>query len=365
MLRGMVLDGRNEYRWHVWTNSLVLSFAYSIAFHVIVFSVLEVGHARGWWEATVLPSWLAEPVAKVISSKPLDAKAREELIRQSEPPLLFVEVDPVQASTEAPKDAKYYSSLNSVAANPKPDIDTGTPKIEGTQTKVMKTTDEPRPEPAKTEPKYEPTPLQPVAMEPLPPQAPEPAKPTPQPKAEPKPEPQVAQKPAEPGDMEVGKPQPARPAAPPKPASNPNAAKPRPRTLAEAREQRGLIAGEKIKQDGGVKRHATMSSLDAKATPFGSYDAAIIAAIQQRWFNLLDQHDYTRGANGKVVVDFRLMEDGRVLNLHVSENTVGELLALICQRAILDPSPYAPWPGEMRRLLKANYRDVRFTFYYD
>jgi len=139
----------------------------------------------------------------------------------------------------------------------------------------------------------------------------------------------------------------------------------RPRTIAAALAQKGILVGEKSKQEGGVKRRATMSSLDVKATPFGAYDAAIIAAIQQRWFDLLDQNDYTRGRTGKVVLDFRLMEDGRITVMQVSENDVGELLGLVCQRAVMDPAPYAAWPSDMRRMLHANYRDVRFTFYYE
>ncbi len=55
-----------------------------------------------------------------------------------ETPLLFVEVDPTQAAKDAPRDAKYYSSQNSRAANPDAQIDTGVPKIEGTQTHVPK-----------------------------------------------------------------------------------------------------------------------------------------------------------------------------------------------------------------------------------
>ena len=38
--------------------------------------------------------------------------------------------------------------------------------------------------------------------------------------------------------------------------------------------------------------------------------------------------------------------------------------ALICESAIREPSPYAPWPDEMRRIIGANYREVTFTFYY-
>jgi hypothetical protein len=133
--------------------------------------------------------------------------------------------------------------------------------------------------------------------------------------------------------------------------------------LAAARQQLGM-QGEKMEQEGGVKRRAVESSLDVKATPFGAYDAAIVAQIQQRWYDLLDQSDFVRGHTGKVVLEFRLTYRGRIADMVTTENTVGELLALICQKAVLDPAPFAPWPSDMRRLY-GEYRPVRFTFYYE
>lgn len=119
-----------------------------------------------------------------------------------------------------------------------------------------------------------------------------------------------------------------------------------------------------MKQEGGVRRRLEIASLDAKATPFGAYDAALVEAISQRWFSLLDQRDFASDARGKVVVQFVLHYDGRITDLSVAQNTVGEVLALICQKAILDPSPYASWPSDMRRLLGES-RNIQFTFYYN
>ena len=113
-----------------------------------------------------------------------------------------------------------------------------------------------------------------------------------------------------------------------------------------------------------MARFNLASSLDVTATPFGAYDAAIVAAIQHRWYALLDDQRLTRGT-GKVAVRFRLHDDGRVTTMDVTENTVGELLSILCERAIRDPSPFAPWPSDMRRLVGANYREVNFTFYYN
>jgi hypothetical protein len=119
-----------------------------------------------------------------------------------------------------------------------------------------------------------------------------------------------------------------------------------------------------MKQDGGVRRTLGMVSLDAKATPFGAYDAMLIEAISQRWYTLLDQREYASDSRGRVVLNFRLHYDGRVTEMTVAENTAGEVLGLICQKAVLDPAPYAAWPGDMRRML-GDSRKVQFTFYYN
>lgn len=327
----------------------------------------------GLWQTTAIPAWLSQAVLDNIRRSAADQKNKpkqEDLSAMHETPLLFVEVDPVQTSIAPPKEAKFYSSRNSTAANPDPAKDTDTPKIDGRKSQVIKTLDMARVQPAPT-PKPKPAPDTPKPA----PLNPKPLQPTvAEARPEVKPQQAVAQeevKPGpKPGDMEIamsqtkpaGAPQAAQPSTPVSASPEPRT---RPRTIAEALAQRGLLAGEKTKQDGGVKRRATMSSLDVKATPFGAYDAAIIAAIQQRWFDLLDQNDYTRGRTGKVVLDFRLMEDGRITVMTVSDNDVGELLGLVCQRAVLDPAPYAPWPSDMKKMLRSNYRDVRFTFYYE
>jgi hypothetical protein len=99
-------------------------------------------------------------------------------------------------------------------------------------------------------------------------------------------------------------------------------------------------------------------------TQFGSYDAQLIRAVEARWFNLLDSTSFVQRA-GKVVVEFRLNVDGRITDIKTSENEVGEILALLCQRAIMDPAPYGEWPRDMRSAIGATYRDVTFTFYYN
>jgi hypothetical protein len=66
-----------------------------------------------------------------------------------------------------------------------------------------------------------------------------------------------------------------------------------------------------------------------------------------------------------VVVQFRLNYDGTISDLKVTENNVNSTtLMLMCQKAISDPSPYDPWPREMRLMVDKNYRELQFAFFY-
>jgi len=135
----------------------------------------------------------------------------------------------------------------------------------------------------------------------------------------------------------------------------------RPRTIAEAMAQRGML-GEKSHQDGGVKTLRINSSVDAMKTSYGDYDREFIDAVRAHWYQLLE--NITAEGNGKVVVEFRLHPDGRVTDLKIAQNEMSELLGIICQQAISDPAPYRKWPEDMRRDIPKDYRDVTFTFYY-
>jgi len=252
---------------------------------------------------------------------------------------MFVNVSPAQATAEPPKDAKFYSDKNSRAANPEPVKITETPKIDGKQVQVAKTEDIPRE-------KF--VPLQPAR----------PVQPSQEAQPEVKPKPAYA-----PGDLTMAKPSPT----PRKEDGDATEAKlPRPRTVKEAlaRQQDRRPPGEKMKQEGGVTRRAEFASLDTKATPFGEYDANLIDAVRERWYTLLDQRDYASDSRGKVVLHFRLHYDGRITDMDVAENSAGAVLGLICQKAVLDPAPFAAWPSDMRRTL-GDIRSIQFTFYYN
>jgi outer membrane biosynthesis protein TonB len=317
---------------------LAWAFAISMALHLVIFGGYETGKKLHWWENAHWPAWLspvkrlAEAFKKKASLQPAQPPQAREV------PLLFVDVNPENASPEPPKNATHYSSVNSQAANPEPDKESNLPKISGEQVHVPKTEDVPR---------NKPVPLQPA------PQPPTPVAKEEQQELKPKAAPP-------PGDLAMAKPE----LNPPKEQGE--APLPRPRTIKEAmaRQQNNQLMGQKMKQDGGVRRRLDMSLFDAIATPYGSYDRELIQAIQQRWEALLDERSYALDNHGKVVLQFVLHTDGRVTGMATAENTAGDVLGYICQKAVLDPAPFPPWPNEMRRMIGEN-RPVQFTFYYD
>ena len=138
-----------------------------------------------------------------------------------------------------------------------------------------------------------------------------------------------------------------------------------PRTLKEVAQNNPGLVGQRMKQAGGVKRSRLESSLDVKETSFGLYDRKFIEAVQQRWYDLLEKGPFARDRTGQVKIAFRLNVDGRITNMQLLDENVGAVLALVCQRAVLDPQPYGPWPSEMKKAMGQTYREVTFTFYYE
>ena len=323
-------------RWsRLEISRLVWALAISMALHLSSYGIYEGGKALHLWEKLHTPEWVKKLLNAVTPTKAIDVAKQPPKPREA--PLVFVEVNPSVATVEPPKDAKYYAAQNSRASNPDADQETDVPKISGEQERVMKTEDTERPKPQ---------PLKPA----LPP---EPPAPEVKPKAT-----------LRPGDLTMAKPEEES-------LKGEGQSKPRPRTIAEARAQQAQppqamnIAGQKTRQDGGVRKRNIASSLDAIGSPFGVYDAAIVAAIQNRWYDLLEERAYASDRTGKVVLEFRLNYDGRVTDVKVVEHSVDEILSLLCQKAIMDPSPYGRWPSDMRTKVGADYREVRFTFYYN
>ncbi len=350
------------------TRQIARAFGISVLLHLFLFGGIEVGSRLGWWESGPL-AWLAGQLEANRKTR-LEALKRLRAERERQIPVLFVDVDPSQASPEPPKETPYYGAVSSRAANPDP-RDTATPEIKGAQTRVLKTADTVR---ASAGAPLQPSPPQPAPLQPSPP----PPKPTPQSKPPPKPRPPAPKPPApqpvptrEIGDLAMVDPTPKlEPHVSPRlPHPRQPAPRPRPRTLAEALARRGLnpdsaLVGRRMKQEGGVRRMSIQSSLDVQGSPLGDYDRQFVAAVQKCWFTLLEQQRYSLDRVGRVVLKFRLTKDGRVNNLQVIESDVGEVYTTLCQVALTRPSPYKPWPPDVVRMVGADYRDVRFTFYY-
>jgi hypothetical protein len=338
MLKGSWAHERVELSRLTW------AFVISLALHLLIFGTYKAGNRFGWWQSVHWPRWFqsARMLTELVKKKELQPPKPP-----PEAPLMFVDVSPEQAVAEPPKDAKFYSSKNSQASNPEATPDTGQPKIDGTQNKVIKTEDVPKE-------KF-------VPLQPTPPPTPPPPKPveTPRPPQE-EVKPKATQPP---GDLAMAKPD----ALLPKDDSQDEKPKSRPLTIAEARvrqQNSNRLPGEKMLQAGGARRHLELTSLDAKATPYGAYDEALVEAISQRWYSLLDERDYASEARGMVVIQFTLQYDGHITAIDVSESSVSGVLSYLCQKAVEDPAPYEPWPTDMRRVL-GDVRHIQFTFYYN
>jgi hypothetical protein len=380
---------------------LAVALGLSLLAHLFIYGGYRVVKHLNWTGydqvvARLMPksSHLTPAILKWFLPKPKPQVKREELkplpreitmvIQPTPPPMTFLPVDPMQATVEEPPNAKFYSDKNSLAANPEIKKESDQPNIDGKQKNVPRTLDT-RPQNFVPTPVQNPQPRPPdkKAAEEKTPDTEEgdvakpavPAKPA-KPSVEPKPKGGQA-----PGNLAMGKPVekpslhdgqapdtagPGEEKLEPKPAE-PAAKATRPRTLVEARSrmQDNTIAGQKMQQEGGVKNRLVFSALDAKATPFGAYDNAIVSAIQARWYDLLERSRYSGDKRGHVVIEFRLYSTGRVADLKISDNTVGDFLASLCQSAVMDPAPYPKWPPEMQRMFSGGFRDVRFSFFYD
>jgi hypothetical protein len=311
---------------------MVWALVISVAVHLSGWGVYEGGQRLGIWRAIRVPAWL-QKLTQWLTPPKVESVF---VPKQAEPPLVFIDVSDTVAIPEPPKNAIGYSDKNSVAANPESNKDTNLPKIDGAQDKVLRT------ETAERKP-----------FDKLMPSAP--------PQPDPPKEEQRA-KPENPaGDLNFSKPDTQlRP-------DTGTAERTKPLTLVEARLRNATsqIPGEKMKQDAGAKQRGVSPSFDVKATGFGAYDRAFIAAVSSRWYDLLEARNYAGYRQGKVVVEFRLNYDGRITEMRTVENTVTDTLSYLCQKAVLDPAPFEKWPREMRVMIGEDSRKITFTFYYN
>jgi hypothetical protein len=335
---------------------LIAALLLSLFVHLGLWGVYLTGEKLGWWR-----KWHAQADLAAEAKKKNVPTPPAKVTPADNDPDMYVDVS--QADADAPEKPKFYSNKNSHAANPDT-ANANVPKLNGRQTDMPKTEDTPKAakradetiaaaarelakEIAKAEPTARPAPLQPSPPPPAPTET-------------------TTEKPEAPpaaGETELRKAE-AKPDARPSPPDSPPPPQ-RPRTLKEALAQRDQIPGRQMQQAGGVPRRAIVPELDAKATPFGEYDRAIIEAVSQRWDDLLESHQYAQDRAGKVTLRFKLKPDGSIIEMQMLENTVGDLLGYLCQEAIEESAPFAKWPPDMVRKIAENYRDLTFTFYYE
>ena len=281
----------NRYQYE----RVMLALAISLFAHVLIFS--------GYVLSREIPS-LRRIIWVAANSRPVPVQRNEE-------PIEFATVD--NPSTEMPKNAKYYSNKNSLAANPDANQDTDQPKLNGKQTDAPDTRDVSDYRPSKSTTGADQREVDASMQQPGP-------------------------KPSESaGDLTLGKP------------DQMPQQQPRPRTLKQAyQEMANRVPSMTMKEEGGVRRHDKISSLDIQLTGFGDYDAQFFGAVRDNWMNELESQKFADDRIGKVVLIFNLNSNGQITEMRVAQTNVGELLAYVCEKAVLEGAPYAPWTEEMR-----------------
>jgi hypothetical protein len=344
---------------------------------ILVSLLLHIGALGAWQQRATLAripglaqllrsSATTAPVAKVPPTVAEPAEPKITFVEapdkpEPEPARTFMETDNTQVTGEKPTTAKYYSDRDTVAANPANPTgkEADTPYLAGKETRVMSTVDA----------------LPGSAGSPARP--PQPATPAIPPKPVTPPTPKVVEQPKDvpPVGLDVAKAQkvamlqeppataPGVPATPPSPPPRPALpavpGQPGSPALGSGRE---LIAHKSRSVESGTARIG-IAAFNVAESPFGAYDKMIVRAVQSRWYALIEQNGLYERA-GQVTLHFELLDDGTVQAMGVKENTAGEVLALFCQKAVLESAPFEPLPDKLRLLIGKDPREVNFTFYY-
>ena len=104
-------------------------------------------------------------------------------------------------------------------------------------------------------------------------------------------------------------------------------------------------------------------AFDETAKPlFRAYFREVSRSVRSRWLELFDAGPLGAERTGRVVLQVNLHQDGRVSDVKVLESTGGEDLSELCQKAVLEPSPFPRWPAEMRKQVADGFRKTTLTF---
>ncbi len=344
-----------QSRWKQLVRSpLVIALLLSLLLHINFFLLAWVFPRIA--ESALFPPWLKPLVESLQRPAPV--------VRQDPPAETvteFVEVNPDTITPDAPEDATKQSNANTLAANPNPTrSDQAVPNIDGKRPEAKKTFDTSVP-PTPVEPPPKPAPELKELVEKS--AAPPPGGATAGETAQAKPV--ISRKADAPQSLPVEKP--VADAKDEKAQETEKVPESKPRkfkTLSEARAAKGIIVEEKKKQEGGVRRLSIEPSENVKASPFGDYGLKMTAAIQARWYELLDERKFSFERSGQVEITFRLHADGHVSGIDNKPSSVGENLSLICILSIDQAAPFGTWPVPMRSWVGKDFIDIKFTFNY-
>ena len=328
----MSFDSQKLSTWWFSLNSVQRSLMLSLLVHMLVIFGIWLG------AFSMAQTMMAKVIPELVDMQALQKQQRKRSV-------IFLEVPPNMATENAPQDSKHYSNNNSKAANQKSEKETNKPKIEGKQELIDQIVDST----VNTKQAI------PLTEEETQTQSKEELKQKTETESN-----SIKAESLNPIQLKTKSKNRTKSSVKPKPKPRPEPKLKRPSSMAEARRM-AMISGEKMKQDGGVRNKATIDGLDAKASPFGNYDARLIASIQDRWHNIIPSVREV----GRVVVTFNLWENGEVTDIEVERSTVSSILSLKCERAVREPAPFDPWPDKMREFIGNNRRFVRFTFHYN
>ena len=333
----MALALKNQTMPELSPNNLWRALIFSILIHTTGFGGWKVAQYFHFFDNHGLVGLLQRVEQAVAPIKPKNANQAKQA---EQPPIeLLFNIDASEPSPAAPDKPKFYGPVNNLAANPIKTKESDTPQIDGTQNKIIKTAS------AKT------TEAHPIS--PSPPDNPSKDDTEKTAKSQPK---------MDIGDLAMArvKPDPAKDLPKNQTGTDPEIKHKRPRLLRDTAQR--SYQGERMAQSGGVGRVALNSSLATKGSIVGDYDSRFVEAVRSHWYTLLENR--TSISAGSVKLQFVLHADGRVDQMKLLDENVGDVLELICERAIFY-SPYDPWPPEMRKELRSDEREVCFTFYYE
>ena len=303
------------------------------------------------------------PVARPVATPTVEPTISFVQTREPERPKQFIETDARQVTGEKPVQANHYSDNATVAANPaNPTGKTGdTPYLDGKGTHVMSTVTAAPGSGAGGA-------ARPPVAAPAPAPAPVPAPLAARPPARvenPKTLADAGLRIMEAPTMAQAQPPSALSAGPPPRALVP-AAPPASPAMPAARGGMGSereIAVQKARAAAAGTVKIGVAAFNVAESPFGVYDKQIVRAVQSRWYALIEQNGLYERA-GQVTLHFQLLDDGTVQAVEVKENTAGQILALFCEKAVVESAPFEPLPDSLRTLVGREPREVNFTFYY-